>query len=121
MHREISESFRRELVALPSRRSAMLTPEQPINGDYSGFAHICEAPKINLMNTKPPYYRIYLLTVWQEHNRGPPNLITWRFRLEDPRSGQQQVFADAAALMAAVAAIADDPDETTKPKGAGMI
>jgi predicted ester cyclase len=51
------------------------------------------------MNSKPPYYRIYLLTVWQERNRSPPEQITWRFRLEDPRSGRQQVFADAAALM----------------------
>jgi hypothetical protein len=54
------------------------------------------------MNSKPPYYRIYLLTVWQERNRGPPETITWRFRLEDPRSGRQQVFADAATLMAAL-------------------
>jgi predicted ester cyclase len=54
------------------------------------------------MNSKPPFYRIYLLTVWQEQNRGPPDAITWRFRLEDPRSGRQQVFADAATLMAAL-------------------
>jgi len=77
----------------------------------SGFAHICKAPKINMMNTKPPYYRIYLLTVWQEHNRGPPNLITWRFRLEDPRSGQQQVFADAATLMTALQTMAAANEE----------
>lgn len=54
------------------------------------------------MNTKPPYYRIYLLTVWQERNRGPPEQSTWRFRLEDPRSGRQQLFADAAGLMVAL-------------------
>jgi hypothetical protein len=59
-----------------------------------------------IMDTKPPYYRIYLLTVWQEHNRSPPELITWRFRLEDPRSGQQRVFADAATLMSALREIA---------------
>jgi hypothetical protein len=58
------------------------------------------------MNPKPPYYRIYLLTVWQEHNRGPPEPITWRFRLEDPRTGRQQAFADVATLMAALHAIA---------------
>lgn len=54
------------------------------------------------MNTKPPYYRIYLLTVWQERNRGPPEQTTWRFRLEDPRSGRQQAFADTATFMAAL-------------------
>ena len=73
------------------------------------------------MPTKPPYYRIYLLTVWQEQNRGPPAQITWRFRLEDPRSGRQRAFADAVTLMAALAALADDPDEATKPRGTGMI
>lgn len=57
------------------------------------------------MNTKSPYYRIYLLTVWQEQNRGPPERIVWRFRLEDPRSGQQQAFADAATFMAALQAL----------------
>jgi len=51
------------------------------------------------MNTKPPYYRIYLLTVWQERNRGPPEQTIWRFRLEDPRSGRQRLFADAATLL----------------------
>ena len=54
------------------------------------------------MNSKPPYYRIYLLTVWQEQSRGPPERVTWRFRLEDPRSGRQQAFADAATLLAAL-------------------
>jgi predicted ester cyclase len=59
-----------------------------------------EKPKI--MTTKPAYYRIYLLTVWQERNRGPPEQLTWRFRLEDPRTGQQQAFADAATFITAL-------------------
>ena len=54
------------------------------------------------MTSKPPYYRIYLLTVWQEQNRGPPERVTWRFRLEDPRSGRQQAFADATTFMSAL-------------------
>jgi hypothetical protein len=58
------------------------------------------------MDKKSPYYRIYLLTVWQEHSCSPPERITWRFRLEDPRSGQQRVFADAATLMNALREIA---------------
>ncbi len=57
------------------------------------------------MNSKQPYYRIYLLTVWQEQNRGPPERIVWRFRLEDPRTGRQQAFADAATFMAALQAL----------------
>lgn len=65
--------------------------------------------KRNKMNNKPPFYRIYLLTVWQERNRGPPETITWRFRLEDPRSGQQQAFADAATFMAALQVLAATP------------
>lgn len=67
------------------------------------------------MAPKPPYYRIYLLTVWQEQSRGPPPLITWRFRLEDPRSGRQQLFADAATLMNALQAITATPEEREKP------
>ncbi len=58
---------------------------------------------VSLMSTsKAPYYRIFLLTIWQEYNRDPPDRITWRFRLEDPRSGQQRAFADAATLMSAL-------------------
>lgn len=67
------------------------------------------------MLTKPSYYRIYLLTVWQEQSRGPPPLIIWRFRLEDPRTGRQQGFADAATLMNALQTIAATPEEREKP------
>ncbi len=62
------------------------------------------------MDTQSPYYRIYLLTVWQERSRGPPATITWRFRLEDPRTGRQQVFADAGALMSALQRINAEPN-----------
>jgi hypothetical protein len=67
------------------------------------------------MPPKPPFYRIYLLTVWQERSRGPPVRITWRFRLQDPRTGRQQLFADATTLMGALQAIAATPDEREKP------
>ncbi len=73
-----------------------------------------------MINTKPPYYRIYLLTVWQERSRGPPEIITWRFRLEDPRSGQQQVFADAATFMTALQAIAAEPDAAKEEEEDGQ-
>ncbi|MBX2997891.1 MAG: hypothetical protein KF893_05225 [Caldilineaceae bacterium] len=58
------------------------------------------------LSTQQPYYRIYLLTVWQEQSRGPPESITWRFRLQDPRTGQQGAFADAESFMAALYALA---------------
>jgi hypothetical protein len=66
--------------------------------------------KKTIMATKSPYYRIYLLTVWQERSRGPPAAIAWRFRLEDPHTGRQQVFADAAMLMRVLQLINADPD-----------
>ncbi len=46
------------------------------------------------------HYRIYLLTIWAEqthHARAP---LHWRFRLEDPRTGQRHGSADLAALIA---------------------
>ena len=61
-----------------------------------------------------PYYRIYLLTVWQEQSRGPPSLMTCRFRLEDPRSGWQQIFADAATLMNALQTLTALPEGREK-------
>jgi hypothetical protein len=68
------------------------------------------------MVTKAPYYRIYLLTVWQEHSRNAAALITWRFRLEDPRSGQQQVFADTATLMNALHEIGSASNDAQTPE-----
>jgi hypothetical protein len=57
------------------------------------------------------------LTVWQEHNGSSPELITWRFRLEDPRSGQQRVFADAATLMSALRDITSATNDTQTQQG----
>ncbi len=67
-----------------------------------------------MQTDKPPYYRIYLLIVWQERNRGPPALPTWRFRLEDPRTGRQQVFVDAATLLDTLQTIAAGNDFETQ-------
>jgi hypothetical protein len=47
------------------------------------------------------HHRVYLLTVWWEPDQhGNPEC--WRFRLEDPRSGQSRSFANAAALVSAL-------------------
>ena len=74
--------------------------------NYNGFDWLCKGGKVSNLSCGLPYYRIYLLTVWQEPNRGPPESIIWRFRLEDPRSGRQQVFATAETLMSALQATA---------------
>lgn len=73
-----------------------------------------QSHSVQLMNPKPPYYRIYLLTVWQEQNRGPPEQITWRFRLEDPRTGRGQAFADVTTLLDAVLAVSVLSEEREK-------
>jgi hypothetical protein len=51
---------------------------------------------------KPPRYRTYLLTMWEERSQDPALPAVWRFRLEDPHSGQQRGFADVEALVAAL-------------------
>ncbi len=50
---------------------------------------------------KPPYCRIYLLTVWQEKGQ-QAQMPVWRFQLEDPHTGQRRAFANALALAAAL-------------------
>jgi hypothetical protein len=42
---------------------------------------------------KPPRYRSYLLTFWEERSQDPAATAVWRFRLEDPRTGQRRGFA----------------------------
>ena len=48
---------------------------------------------------RPSHYRAYLLRFWEE-GRGRPELPgTWRFSLEDPRTGRRRGFADLEALV----------------------
>ena len=51
---------------------------------------------------KPPRYRMYLLTCWEERSSDPDTPTRWRFVLEDPRTGQRRGFARLAALMDAL-------------------
>ncbi len=51
------------------------------------------------MPDKPPRYRSYLLTFWEERSRDPSVPVVWRFRLEDPHTEQRRGFADLGALM----------------------
>ena len=48
---------------------------------------------------KPPRYRTYLLTFWEERSLDPGAPVVWRFRLEDPRTGRRRGFADLEALV----------------------
>jgi len=50
----------------------------------------------------PPGYRAFLLTLWEERSRDSDSPSVWRFRLEDPRSGQQHGFASLEALVEAL-------------------
>jgi hypothetical protein len=51
---------------------------------------------------KPPRYRSYLLTFWEERGRDPSAPVIWRFSLEDPHTGQRHGFANLEALVAAL-------------------
>jgi hypothetical protein len=50
----------------------------------------------------PPRYRTFLLTLWEERNQDPNSPAVWRFRLEDPRTGQRQGFASLAEMVASL-------------------
>ena len=54
------------------------------------------------MPDKPPRYRSYLLTFWEERSQDPSVPVVWRFSLEDPHTGQRRGFADLGALIAAL-------------------
>lgn len=45
------------------------------------------------------HYRIYLLTIWVEQGHDHEGSDTWRFRLQDPRSGKQRCFANLTELI----------------------
>ena len=48
---------------------------------------------------KPPHYRSYLLTFWEERSQDSKTRKVWRFSLEDPRTGQRRGFADLEAMV----------------------
>ncbi len=54
------------------------------------------------MFDRPPRYRSYLLTVWEERTHDAKSPVTWRFSLEDARTGRRRGFADLEALVAAL-------------------
>ena len=48
---------------------------------------------------KPPRYRSYVLTFWEERSRDPDTPAVWRFSLQDPRTGQRRGFASLEEVM----------------------
>ena len=48
---------------------------------------------------KPPRYRSYLLTFWEERSCDPDTPVVWRFSLQDPRTGQRCGFASFEEMM----------------------
>ena len=52
--------------------------------------------------SRSPRYRAFLLTLWEEGGRDRDSPQVWRFRLEDPRTGQQRGFASLEALVEAL-------------------
>ena len=57
---------------------------------------------------KPPHYRSFLITMWQERSRDKEIAVVWRFRLEDPHTGQRRGFANLKALIDALQQEMDD-------------
>ena len=53
-------------------------------------------------SAKPPRYRSYLLTFWEERRHDPALPVTWRFALEDPHTGERRGFDSLDALTAAL-------------------
>lgn len=56
------------------------------------------------MFDKPPRYRSYVLTFWEERSRDPDLSVVWRFSLQDPRTGQRRGFASLEELVGFVRA-----------------
>jgi hypothetical protein len=69
------------------------------------------------VDRNPPYYRVYLLTVWQERSRDPTRAKAWRFRLEDPHTGKQRSFANANDLVTVLQEGLPDGDQPTSKEG----
>ena len=47
---------------------------------------------------KPPRYKTFLLTMWEERSLEQPQSSVWRFGLEDPQTGRRRAFASVPAL-----------------------
>jgi hypothetical protein len=50
---------------------------------------------------RAPRYETYLLTCWQERDE-VAGTVTWRFRLETPRSGKRRLFKALKEVVAMI-------------------
>ncbi len=55
-------------------------------------------------------HRIFLLTVWREETE------SWRFLVEDPRSGRRKGFASVAALVEGLLEMVVAADQASAPE-----
>ena len=44
-------------------------------------------------------YQVYVLRLWQEPGEPEEHSATWRFVLEEPKTGQRRGFADFSTLI----------------------
>ena len=63
------------------------------------------------INPKPPKYRTFLLTFWEERDEETNSPAHWRFRLEDPRTGEKHGFNKVEDLLAALTEVMDQENE----------
>ena len=49
---------------------------------------------------KPPRYRSYVLTFWEEQSDAPGAQVVWRFSLKDPRTSQRHGFTSLEEMIA---------------------
>jgi hypothetical protein len=68
---------------------------------------------------EPGRYRAFLLTLCEEPSREGIAQPVWRFRLEDPRTGQQRGFASLEALVGALRQVMADAEEERRAERAG--
>ena len=52
------------------------------------------------VHDRPPRYQSYLLRMWEARGERPGAAPTWRFRLQEARTGAQRAFPDLEALVA---------------------
>jgi hypothetical protein len=57
-----------------------------------------ELPEVQAVYEKPPRYRSHLLTLWEERGRDASTPGVWRFRLEDPHTGERVGFGSIDEL-----------------------
>ena len=69
---------------------------------YSADDLACIEPCRMPNDLELPSYHIYLLTVWLLPGAEQDEASRWRFRLEDPRSGERRGFTNAQELVAAL-------------------